>query len=214
MLEKSRIEISTLKSDLATLVGAVDDIRKRQSRPAEPPRTPLPPARASRTTIAAAAALILALGMAAWGMLSMAAYDVAEPPPIETVTTPPVVEPTVPIAEVVPVSAPATAAVVPPAPVPVTARAPATVRDPADPPPPERSASSAYVGSLSIDSSPAGEVFVDRKNVGRTPVRLDNLRAGSHLVWIEREGHRRFTRVVAVAANRVSRVTADLDPIR
>jgi hypothetical protein len=66
---------------------------------------------------------------------------------------------------------------------------------------------------LTIDASPGGEVFVDRRSVGHTPVRLEKLRAGSHLIWIEREGYRRWTRVVAVTADRISRVTADLDPI-
>jgi hypothetical protein len=40
-----------------------------------------------------------------------------------------------------------------------------------------------------------------------------NLKAGSHLVWIERDGYRRFTRVVQVPADRVSRLWADLEPL-
>ncbi|HET9705481.1 MAG TPA: PEGA domain-containing protein [Vicinamibacterales bacterium] len=70
-----------------------------------------------------------------------------------------------------------------------------------------------YVGSISIDASPGGEVFVDRKSLGPAPVRLDNLRAGSHLVWVERDGYRRWTRVVQVPADRITRVFADLEAI-
>jgi hypothetical protein len=70
-----------------------------------------------------------------------------------------------------------------------------------------------YVGTLSIDSSPGGQVFVDRKMVGRTPMRVQSLRAGSHLIWIEREGYRRWTRVVQVPADRVSRVSVELEPM-
>ena len=38
----------------------------------------------------------------------------------------------------------------------------------------------------------------NRKTVGSTPLRVEKLRAGSHLIWIERDGYRRWTRVVAV----------------
>jgi len=48
--------------------------------------------------------------------------------------------------------------------------------------------------------------------VGKTPVRAEKLKAGSHLVWIERDGYHRFTRVVLVPADRVSRLFADLEP--
>jgi hypothetical protein len=44
-------------------------------------------------------------------------------------------------------------------------------------------------------------------------MRLEDLRAGSHLIWIEREGYRRWTRVVAVAADRISRVSVSLEPL-
>lgn len=70
-----------------------------------------------------------------------------------------------------------------------------------------------YRGSLSVAADqPAAEVFVNRKPVGLAPVRVNNLRAGSHLVWIESEGHRRWTRVITVPYERVTRVRADLEP--
>ncbi|MEP6782561.1 MAG: PEGA domain-containing protein [Acidobacteriota bacterium] len=70
-----------------------------------------------------------------------------------------------------------------------------------------------YVGTLSIDASPGGEVFVNREDAGATPLRLENIKAGSHLVWIERDGYRRWTKVVEVPADRVSRVFANLELI-
>ena len=70
---------------------------------------------------------------------------------------------------------------------------------------PQASEAPRYVGTLSIDASPGGEVFVDRQTAARTPLRLTNLRAGSHLIWIERDGYRRFTRVVQVPSDRVTR---------
>ena len=70
-----------------------------------------------------------------------------------------------------------------------------------------------YVGTLSVDAQPAGEVFLDRKSAGQTPLMLTNLRAGSHLIWVERDGYRRWTRVVQVPADRVTRLFADLEPL-
>jgi hypothetical protein len=69
-----------------------------------------------------------------------------------------------------------------------------------------------YRGTLSVATDQPAEVFINRKHVGTAPVRVSNLRAGSHLVWIESEGHRRWTRVITVPAERVTRVKADLEP--
>ena len=71
-----------------------------------------------------------------------------------------------------------------------------------------------YVGTLSIESDPSGEAFVNRRSVGRTPITIPDLKAGSHLIWIEREGYQRWTRVVEVPANRVSRVSTALERAR
>ena len=71
-----------------------------------------------------------------------------------------------------------------------------------------------YRGTLSVNADqPAALVFVNRQSVGTAPVRVRNLRAGSHLVWIESEGHRRWTRVITVPAEKVTRVSAALEPI-
>jgi hypothetical protein len=70
-----------------------------------------------------------------------------------------------------------------------------------------------FFGTLSIDADPGGDVYVDRRVVGHTPLRVTNLKAGSHLVWIERDGYQRWTRVVQVPADRVSRVWADMEAL-
>jgi hypothetical protein len=208
LADQSLLEIATLKSDLATLVGAVEDIKKLQSRRNVPPAPPAQPTkRMSLWGAALAVVVLLSFTTLGWGLATVVSKEeVPEAPPIESESAPPaaaapVVDATPPAAEI---QTPATVAATP------TARA-----RPRDDPPP-RSASrtpTGYVGTLSIDANPAGEVFVNRQSAGRTPLRLDKLRAGSHLIWIEREGYRRWTRVVAVAANRVSRVSATLDPI-
>lgn len=210
-LEKSVIEIAALKTEIATLVTVVDDIKKRQSRPPAPPAPPLPSpraARVSRAATAAAAIAIVLFSLVLWGAYYVAAPDSApEAAPVETAVlreAPPE-----------PVAAPAPE---PPAPIPTAAPADTGIRNVATVPPrvEERRISrrqNPYVGSLTVDASPDGEVLVNRKRVGRTPVRVDNLRAGSHLIWIERQGYRRFTRVVAVTADNVARVSAELEPL-
>lgn len=212
LLERSLIEITTLKSDLATLVSAVEDIKRRQNRPGVPIAPPAPPGkRTSSWRAAVAAVVLLTFATLAWGLVTIVSEDLPEPP----------------IEEAAPAGAPAPSVDAAPPPAEIQNAAivsvtPATIARPrdvvarGDPPPRVASRSRSptrYVGTLTIDSSPAGEVFVDRQSAGRTPLRLEKLRAGSHLIWIEREGYRRWTRVVAVAANRISRVSATLDPI-
>ena len=199
-----------IKSQLATLVSAVEDIKRQQGRPLNP----LPPGSekaAARVSAAAAAITILMLGFAAWGALTLASYDEPETPPVPTGLTGRAADAPVAAAAVAPSPSVAiqNAGVVETAPVPMRDVAPR----PAAVVPSEPRAATQYIGTLTIDAEPAGEVFINRKSVGRTPVRLEGLRAGSHLVWIERDGYRRWTRVVAVAANRISRVSAELDPV-
>jgi hypothetical protein len=107
--------------------------------------------------------------------------------------------------EPVPAEPPATAPV--PAPVP-----PARVQQSSTKPTAIQAQPVTYVGTLSVDADPSGEVFIDRQDAGHTPLRLDKLRAGSHLIWIEREGYQRFTRVVQVQADHVTRLSAALEP--
>ena len=72
-----------------------------------------------------------------------------------------------------------------------------------------------FVGTLTVDSEPAGSaVFIDRELVGETPVELTRLRAGSHVVRIERDGYDRWTTAVHVAADKLTRVNAGLQAVR
>ena len=231
-LEVAEAEILKLRSEVATLVGVINDIArqlKSADRPEEAkaerpvhvvrlqavPRQLRTAPRRFGTAPVVGVIAGLTLGIMTWRVLTT--VEVSQPPPI-------VAEP-----DLEPVQAPETPQAMAPSPVqapmkaaaivtpvqksqapPITAAAIVTpVQDSPAPPIAPRS----YVGSLSIDASPGGEVFVDRKNLGPTPVRLDNLRAGSHLVWVERDGYRRWTKVVQVPADRISRVFADLEAI-
>ena len=206
-LERSLNEITALRAELATLVTAVEDIKKRQSRVQVPrPQAPQTTSRISRGRVVVAAVALVTVAAAAWGLTSIGS---GPPAPI---AVKPVTPPLVPAAVTDPSPQPIA---IPPAAESVLPATP--VRKTAPPPSaPARAAPKAtagYVGTLTIDASPGGEVFVDRQSVGRTPLRLEKLRAGSHLIWIEQQGYRRWTRVVAVTADRISRVSAELDPI-
>lgn len=197
-------DMSGMRTELATLVGAIDDIKTRQDRvEAMPRRNPV--AVAARPRSAAAILGLLAgvaigiFGWTLWPRDSMDGIGVAAAP---VVATPVAAEPLAAPVEPPPQPAIKLAAVAASSPVESV---------PAPPAAPARAADSAYVGTLSIDAAPNGEVFIDRRPAGRTPLRVPNLKAGSHLVWIERDGYRRFTRVVQVPADRVSRVWADLE---
>jgi len=233
LLDRSVNEVVTLKSDLATLVAMVEEIRKRPSRRTDPLQL-LPgqsAARISGVQAMTAAVVLAALATGAWGLMTFAPDEVSESPAAESEPAkpvsvpPPLVDsgPPSPIQNVASVSTAASPpASAPPARPPARAASRLAGGAAASPPapapaarPPARAAPrpAGYVGTLTIDATPAGDVFLNRQRVGRTPVRLEKLRAGSHLIWIEREGYRRWTRVVAVTADRISRVTADLDPI-
>ena len=214
LLDRSLVEITALKSDLATIVTSLDDIRKLKNRVETSPVHAVPPAaRTSRTGPVLTAVVMVAAVALGWGVMSIASGDVLEPPQIES--TPEPTSSPAPVGDVAPprvdLELPPSAAVVAAPAVATLDRKVQPVRDP-----PARAPArpvAGYVGTLTIDATPAGEVFLNRKSVGRTPVRLENLRAGSHLIWIEREGYRRWTRVVAVVADRISRVSATLDSL-
>ena len=214
-LNDSRAQVSSLKSEVATLVRAVEDIRKQSSRTAMPIK---PRAQGSaRAWIASAiVAAILGAGaaFAGWTYLegdadaSLVALAAPVTHEVEPVPTPAASPSIVNVALIesdskVP-DAPSPKTLVSKAPAPKSAEASQALKAPQAP---------RYVGTLSIDAVPGGDVFLDREPAGRTPRRLTNLRAGSHLVWIEREGYRRFTRVVQVPADQVTRLSAVLEPI-
>jgi hypothetical protein len=65
-----------------------------------------------------------------------------------------------------------------------------------------RTTNSPFVGSLRIDSLPQGaRVFIDRKEVGMTPLIMANLVAGSHAVRLEAEGHTPWSSAIRVIAD-------------
>jgi hypothetical protein len=83
------------------------------------------------------------------------------------------------------------------------------------PAPQEEPASSETNGVLFVDSRPRGaQVFVDGRLAGTTPLRLPDVRIGSHVVRLELRGHRRWSTSASVSAARETRVTGSLDPIQ
>jgi hypothetical protein len=192
-LERATKVVARLKAQVATLVGAARDNSRSSS---------------SHRAVSAIAGIAVGIALA----VSMWIYASGDEPIMSAAAVAPPVaaaEPAVPV-DPIPSSQTETPG---PAAVPVAMRVVAT----AAPSPREQSrpavTSVDYVGTLSIDASPGGDVFVNRQAAGHTPLRLEHLKAGSHLIWIERDGYRRWTRVVEVPADRVSRVFADLEPV-
>ena len=215
-LEESRAEVEGLKAKVATLVGTIADIKKRQNRP----RYEASPVAVHRWGLgritSAVAAVTIGLLLGGWLWISLSnPDDAAATQPAATTTA----------ARELPASPIVAAAMIGPAPtaVPVATVSPpappaATSEQPPEPVSPGRrqvaaAPATTYVGTLSIDAEPGGDIYIDRQKVGRTPQRIANLRAGSHLVWIERDGYHRYTRVVQVPANRISRLSVALEPI-
>jgi hypothetical protein len=200
-LDNSNAQVSTLKSEVATLVRTIGDIKKQSRRQATIRNVVGMPGRARAPRIASAilaAAVGLSGGVFGWIYFtspvdSWVAGSLPKPARVQEA-------PFVPADQ--PVAPPDSALLPTPSvgPVAVAARAPA-------------SNSRVFIGTLSIDAEPGGEVFLNRKSVGHTPLRLTNLKAGSHLIWVERDGYQRWTRVVQVPADRVTRLIADLEPV-
>jgi hypothetical protein len=82
------------------------------------------------------------------------------------------------------------------------------------PPPPQPASGTAgrYVGRLSVDSRPDGaRVFLDGREVGRTPLEVATVSAGEHAIRLERDGYRRWSSAIRVVASERTRVTASLE---
>ena len=188
-------EVAALRSQVATLVRATRDIDKRVDRIGV--AVPITNPRRSRM-VTAIVGMVFGIALATW----LWSYATSNPNPIvvsaaaESPAAP--VDPPAPVESTPPVTESPKAA--------TSTNTPQRVEPQ---PAPKRTD---YVGTLSIDASPDGHVIVNGKDAGRTPLRLENLKAGAHLIWIEREGYRRWTKVVDVSAGRVSRVFADLEP--
>jgi chromosome segregation ATPase len=70
-----------------------------------------------------------------------------------------------------------------------------------------------FVGDLTIESQPAGAtVLLNQRPVGKTPILLTSVRAGSYVLWIEHEGYNRWTGAVLVSAVNQTRINAKLEP--
>jgi hypothetical protein len=81
--------------------------------------------------------------------------------------------------------------------------------------PAEAPSSEQLTGLLFVDSRPRGaQVFVDGRPVGRTPLRVPELRIGSHVVRLELSGHTRWSTSTTIVAGQEARVTGSLDPIQ
>jgi PEGA domain-containing protein len=69
----------------------------------------------------------------------------------------------------------------------------------------------AFVGTLDIQSEPLGAaVYINQQYVGATPLRIPQLRAGSHAVWIQAEGYALWSAGVRVPADKTTLVTVSL----
>jgi chaperonin cofactor prefoldin len=72
-----------------------------------------------------------------------------------------------------------------------------------------------FTGVLVVASVPTGAaVFIDQKQVGTTPLELTRLRAASHVIRIEHAGYERWTTALLVPADKQTRVSANLQPVR
>jgi hypothetical protein len=70
----------------------------------------------------------------------------------------------------------------------------------------------AFYGSLSVDSLPSGaRVFVDGRPVGTTPMVAPRVAAGSHVVRVDRTGFLPWTAPIQVVSGQRLRVTASLE---
>ena len=93
---------------------------------------------------------------------------------------------------------------------------PSKASQPPKPPPASVAAKlAASTGELYVDSRPQGAtVFVDGKEVGVTPLRLDGQRVGSHHVQLVLTDHQTWTTTTKVEAQGVARVSGSLERIR
>jgi hypothetical protein len=172
-------EVAALKLEIATLTSAL-----RESQSAQSPRRPVPmklepPSRPSPAP--AAIVVLLATGFLSWQLITGPRADGSTP-----------------------VSTVATAASTRAADASVTTSPRPTIESAAtEPPVTPLVTPTVYKGTLSVAAdAPGARVFVNRRQVGVAPVRVANLKAGAHLVWIERDGFRRWTRVVTVPAEK------------
>jgi hypothetical protein len=69
-----------------------------------------------------------------------------------------------------------------------------------------------FRGTLAVKSEPAGAaVIVNGEYRGETPLQVPGLRAGSHVIWIEGQGYRKWTGGVLVPADKVTEISVKME---
>ena len=75
--------------------------------------------------------------------------------------------------------------------------------------------STVYTGSIYVDSRPRGaRVTIDGKEVGLTPLRVSDVKIGSHVVRLELPDHRLWSSTTRVISGQEQRVTGSLERIQ
>ena len=94
-------------------------------------------------------------------------------------------------------------------------RSPRAAPRPAAPAPPQPASPSVYTGSLYVDSRPRGaRVSIDGRAVGVTPLRVPEVRIGSHVVRLELPDHRIWSSTATITAGQERRVTGSLERVQ
>lgn len=84
-----------------------------------------------------------------------------------------------------------------------------------DPPRSENAKPESFTGSIYVDSRPRGaRVLLDGKVVGTTPMRIPDVRIGSHIIRLQLDDHSDWTSSARVVSGQESRVTGSLERIR
>jgi hypothetical protein len=74
------------------------------------------------------------------------------------------------------------------------------------------SAENTFTGTLFVDSRPQGaNVLLDGRVVGKTPLRIADVRIGTHVVRLELPEHRPFSSIARITAGKEERVTGSLE---
>nr|MBA3640861.1 PEGA domain-containing protein [Acidobacteriota bacterium] len=72
-----------------------------------------------------------------------------------------------------------------------------------------------FTGSIYVDSRPRGaRVLLDGKDIGTTPMRIPDVRIGSHIIRLQLDDHSDWTSSTRVVSGEESRVTGSLERIR
>jgi serine/threonine-protein kinase len=94
-------------------------------------------------------------------------------------------------------------------------RSPRAAPRPAPPAPQQTARPAVYTGSLYVDSRPRGaRVSIDGRAVGVTPLRVPDVRIGSHVVRLELPDHRIWSSTATITAGQEQRVTGSLERIQ